>query len=1777
MVKKKSTSTLPEGPKSASTAHCLIEASPELTGGAGFTFEDAVVSVYIVALLTESTAPGLPNRQVRQVSVQRGALGHPLDDLIVEARGADAVPMRISLQVKRSLVISQAVSNADFRDSILRAYVTVTGSQFNLDADRAGVVTGEISDASKRSFESLCEWARSESTPRGFVEKLRAKGVAGQKKDYFDDVRGILSSIVDEQFLDEATWSLLSHFVLMRFEMLHEGSVLEAMTVASLAKSLAPSDQSRADDLWRRLLSLVRVGQGHAASFDRRTLVGRLNGAVRLKAAPSMQGALASLGSEARLAAAEIGNTIDGFEIPREHLVQSVNDALVECRFVQISGLPGTGKSAVLRTMVQKSLEVGTTLFLKSDRLTGANWAQYAMSTGIGAGDLEELLVEFTGIGLSTVFVDGLDRVEVQHRGILLDVINTILNSPLLNRLRILATVRDTGIEPLRTWLPPRLFAAGVKTVEVAELDDQEANALAAQRPELAALLFGPFPVRSVVRRPFFASVLTKRYANETAVPRSEVELATAWWNGGGYGAEAGHAGLRRSALVELARYGAAALGRRIPSLSLDPQALAELAADGIIRDIRVGQTVRFVHDIYFEWAFLQLLVSEGMQWLGIIRQVGEPPSLGRVVELLSQAELKDGQDWRAHLSHLEAVRDVRSQWLRAWILGPFGLPDFDRHEAVYNEVMLDSGYERVAKLVLWYQAEKTKPNVLALDADRFPDIDLTQRLRFADAIALPSDVTQWRRLCSWLVTHIAHVSVATRPEILSVFEVWQNIAADVENPVSTHILGMVSTWLVDIETRFHAHDFPHDYGEWQTLGYGIAEELESRLRSVLTRAGRAYPAIAINYLASLQSREHVPREAVKEVINYSAVLGDGCPTELVDFILHVMIRPLPEEHKRRSQGTLYGYTPHSHDWESLSIDDQHAYFPCAPTRQPYESLFAAAPFEARRLVRELCNHATMAWGQLHKFDWQNRATPIPLTLAFPWGMQTFWGASQEFVWSRGVWGSHAVGSGLMALEDWAFREIESGSSIDEVLKSVLEGHTSVGALGVACAVALETQHRSDVTIALLTSQRLWTWDLARNVQEMGSHSSNLIGFSPHDRIHHEAVIRSNQRKCRKLELRWLASVCVVAGGNLAAKASSGIASFASDLPFDYEEERLDEGRTNSLRRTAEIWAEIGNLENYRASQSTDGSGIVIEMENPKAQGADIEQIKHRQITMEENFRLLNWAHDSFEKGAISARLDEATAILEAKRLDSSQLFEEVYSHVDTGHHRQSAVAGVAAVVTRFGQISSPDDLAWAANVSFRAWLTGEVHGDFFFRGSSLLHHPVLYACRCLIGLLRHEAFQQPALEKLIHLTAHPYDRIVTEALTGLVSAWPHEPDIAWAALRLANALALTEHYPYDMDPVEREMRERVRIETVVEASLEQCASRSTDAAPMAQLPPAWIKSDNGARAVRGKRGRDLLIEWMRPEQDLHADFLIKFLPGIPVGSAMQDPLRREMFLSWCDDLVVWTVERLCPTWSRGKPDAFESDALELYEWRRQLYRFIARVTLHLDPLEGVGRFFAPAAAADDDTFASLAHSFVWCLATDLMDASIFPERTLAVLQAAVPRLLAHRSWMHLARHGVSTRENDLVEMVRTLFFVSVDGAMGARRFANREWTDVELIFPLIEPFLKAHGRIPTVTTAFLTLCERAIDSYPVERFVQHLHMVLPDSDGLPAGWRGTTILARLSGLIQQFSQKTQPLPLATARALLVALDTLVDRGDRRAAAIQTSEVFKDIRIGLAA
>ena len=119
------------------------------------------------------------------------------------------------------------------------------------------------------------------------------------------------------------------------------------------------------------------------------------------------------------------------------------------------------------------------------------------------------MLTEIGASGTPVLFIDAIDRVDKERQGIILDLIRTIKESTLLDQWHFVFSLRDSGIEVLRNWLGEYLDDLLVETVNVSQLDDDEAEELAELKPHLRPLLFGTSEVESIVRRPFFASKLS--------------------------------------------------------------------------------------------------------------------------------------------------------------------------------------------------------------------------------------------------------------------------------------------------------------------------------------------------------------------------------------------------------------------------------------------------------------------------------------------------------------------------------------------------------------------------------------------------------------------------------------------------------------------------------------------------------------------------------------------------------------------------------------------------------------------------------------------------------------------------------------------------------------------------------------------------------------------------------------------------------------------------------------------------------------------------------------------------------------------------------------------------------------------------------------------------------------------------------------------------------------------------------------------------------------------
>ena len=1463
--------------------------SSELTGGAGFTYEDAVAAKYLAAMIGGTTAPALDARIVQRVAQQQADFGEPLDDVIVDAASlADGTVMRLSLQVKRSLTISAAATNSDFREVIQRSWQTLQKLDFRDQVDRVGAALGSVTEETFRAFATVCDWARASDTTPYFMQRFAHGGNASTTHHAVTEAVRSVARDAGTPLSDDELHRLLAHFVLIRFDFLHSGSTDEAEAVVSLQRSLATGLVARADELWDLLRQLARDGAGRSAVHTRASMARTLAG-WRFTGAPAFAGDLQILRDNTRNWLDQQADDIGGRHLTRQALRDQLGAQMAAHRLTLIKGLPGTGKTVLLRDLVQELAADGTTLFLTANRLSGRSWSEHARAMGLVTTSIEPLLVEVVATGHSTMLIDGLDRIAPEQRAIVTDLLGQLLTNPALSDWRVVATARDTGIEPLRNWVPPALLASGgVGYVDVENLTDEEARLLADSLPALQPLLTGGNErARTLARRPFFAAVLARGFslaAYPTGfAPQSEIDLVEAWWTRGGYDAHAPQALARQRGLIELAQSSAPDLGRnvRIRDLSTATRdALPALEEDGLVQQVRTGHTAQFSHDIFFEWSFLHLLLDQGDDWIATLTAAGEPPALARVVELLSQATYALPDQWSRELHALEQAQ-LRPQWLRAWLVAPVFNPSFAEHTDMFAASLAANGHRLFGKLLVWIQAEKTTPNPMVLSGVLGGDLDAAARISIADSLGWPSDFAAWRRLLTWAIEQIQSIPDTHIRDLVTLFETWQVAAADYPNAVSQRIVAQCATWMHAIEDehldRRFRYDRPANDG---TPRLRVPTQLETELRALVLRAARAYPDVVSAYLTKVETIERWSDSAFRELMTYAPVLAQTHSALLARVARRWFMEELPndtsarwrreahEEGRRRreaaaippenrsrfdelalSNTSFMHHSFSSHDWDRLSIGGDHqGFFPASPLREPFHSLLISDPATALALIRDVANHATTAWRQLHRHC-HGSATPLPLILVFPWGQQEFWGDDRHYFWFRGHGGPQVVECALMTLERWAIAQLDTGRPLDELLQQLLEGHTSIGILGIAVHLALRAKQVSPTTLALLHSLRLWRIELQRIVQEQQLQSAGLIGFKKGgaDAVHRQAVADGNQMTSRRLELRDLVPFFVL-GGDAALRDAcrAALDDFPNRLEFAYEEEVQNSEHIAKLRRTAELWSELGHAENYTTKPIPGRNDVVqVSMSSPRHEAPEVQAALQRHTQVARESQLWLWVDKCFtsRNWVPGFSLDEA--VERARELAEQAAAGQSTSLMPGSGLTDGAIAGTAAGVICFADASEHNAWAEATIESFR--VAQDEMSDDTFTGSVNPWHPKIFVAHALAARIMSAREHPTDREALYRLIAHPLEAVSFVALTGVAGCWERDARFAWCGLNLGLRLAqlVSRRDMYRLDADARRQVESDRRAATLAAALDEYGAQG--ALPAWVRPrPSWVAGGAG-------------------------------------------------------------------------------------------------------------------------------------------------------------------------------------------------------------------------------------------------------------------------------------------------------------------------------------------
>jgi len=1791
--------------------------SPELSGGEGFTFEGYAAAYYLAALLAEAYAPGIDDRIVARVSVQQRDFGEPLDDIVIDFEDTENNPARLSLQVKRSLTISSAKTNTDFRDIIRDSWATLKKPDFRVNTDRYGAAVGTINPVKDRALKTLCDWARESLTTEHFDARFAPDGNASLNiKSVRNDVVALLEEVAKgKPCTSEEVHQFLAHFVLIQFDFLREGATKPTDAINRIRDCLAPADSAKAPLVWSRAVELSRASSGKSGQFDRTRLVRSISSAARLRGAPSFRLDLDKLTELTKSYVSLIPDDIGGTRLDRISLLDNLFTKLSTARLVQIRGLPGSGKSVVVRRAVQLGLERGPVLFLKAEQLEGTTWNSYATSQGLSGAPLKQFLVEVGAAGTPILFIDAIDRIEKEHQPVILDVIRTIVESTLLDNWRIVVSLRDTGIEVLRNWLGEFLDVLKVETLLVDQLNDKDAETLAKAKPHLRPLLFGSVQVQAIIRRPFFAKVLDQSYVADhstpTFVPRSEVDLIENWWQRGGYNDTGQSALERQRALLELARIRARQLSQPIRLSELTSVThIDNLRSDGILQNVREGISVRFAHDIFFEWAFFNVLADCGTHWMDEIKACGEPPGVARVVELASQWEYAKGRDWHAFLVQTE-VSGLRSQWLRAWLVGPLGIENFEVDENQFETAVFADDFRLFRKALVWYQAEKTTPNENIL-VDKLPP---EQRQRFADLLGWPSDFAAWRRLIVFTLRRILDIPQRLYPEIVTIFEVWQNALADLSNPTSRSILQQCANWLAatDAISTTHGPDDKSAYwGKVPSFG-----DFRKSLCQILLRSSRVEPTFAADYLQRVAKSKRIRDDEFHDIIAYSPILAQSLPLSLIELSLAFLKRELPEEQlarekqefhdtaewrksilakpegerTRQEQMALSGPTLlrpigdfNYHDWERLSIRDDHrSFWPASPLREPFYSLYQSSPDEALQLHRELCNHAITAWRQLHRYSRNRGGTPIPLEIAFPWGTQKFWGTDREYLWFRSTWAPNAIGCGFMALEEWCFAELSRGCSVDKLIQKIVERNECIAVLGIASMITLHTETVSEATLPLVTSQRLLTADYNRMVQDVYSPSTNLVGFKPRtDKPHIEAIQAANARPVRKTQLSWMVPRFILWDGPMRDRAHETILNFKDDLPYQYEEYHNNPRVREDLTSQALEYAELADPKNYKAYRTKDESDQVeIVHVSPSATAPEnVAKAEEAAIRLRQ-MGLWMWASKSFEEKKLSDTHSVENAIALAREADDTSLFE--HSDDETTEEllgmRRGAVAATAAIALTFRKGRSLEDLKWARKVLRRAIRLSDKPHLMSSPGSVIPWHHAIYVARGLAADLREDAAPHGAARDLLGLIAHPLEVVSLAALEEACNLWSKDPKLSWAALILAFSLCHVPPHPRDQA---RQHAEALHSSSEAQAAVDVALAFYEDASgwtPLPLPPPAWVKVD----PERGQRGFqsyedydegdaiDAAELWGESDVFWHSKQAAEILQRIPFDEILNSSATSSL-LDFLERVLDWTIQKNAPPWV--KPGRRDRSAAHIFEWTRELGSRLGHVAGLIPFADFRARFLDPILGLEGENCWALLSPFAnTYICTYVYDSPIIPTDAFAMLDLCLGRLLQDPAFNRDAYRSGKFSGFDQPELVRTLMFVSIEHAGLATRYVNGDWSEINRILPLIDRFVRSGGWAASVMDPFLTLCERARKNYPAEAFADQMLAIISDGPENLRGWHGTILPARIAGLVQHFAHRDSPMKLTIAQKFLQILDMLVDMGDRRSAALQLSEAFREIRL----
>lgn len=974
------------------------------TGPAGEEFEVKVGASYLLSMLADAPARGMPGTTIEKISFQQGDDGYPMDDVVVATKNADGETGTLEIQAKRSITF--APKDSVFKKVMSQVAASVKDETFwNRDAQLA-VATPQTSRQISGPYQEVLSWARQLDSESAFFERLKRKGTAS------DDMRSFVSTFREHlstfglAYADFDVWRLLRRFQILFFDFSKEGGAEQYWSIERAKGVLAENESERAGSLWSSIITIGLSKDAAGGSCSRMQLVDELRKiGFEFEVRRGARIALRNLADASRSAMDDISTSIGSVSLSRHSRLEAVHDALSKGRYLEIQGVSGVGKSSILKQYIMQLTDGHSILFLSPYRTVPGGWQALRHQLEFN-GTAKDFLSELSASGAPFICIDNLDFFSEPEKTTVRDIIRAARDVP---SIQVIATCRLRHEYSDPNWLPSDALddLGHAPAVLVDQLNEQEVQELSAMGTKLAALLSENHPAKDVARNLFRLSRLALLTSSESRL-RTEVDLAKLWWETGD-GSDDSHRRDRQRILTSMAKHYLSS-SKPFDSVNFSTQAIQQLVESETLLD-NGGDRISFKHDVLKEWALACLFDTSPGEVEAIDFAAPGSPNLMRSYELYTQMELESGDKagWLERIG-TTAKNDVHNSWHRASLLAIV-------HSEMSDQLLTDLSSELLANeaqlarqlLVLAIASESTALKEMFRDhTDVLPGIP--------EGIIAPKNVT-WMKLVVWLL-RLDKIPIALIPAAADLMRHWL-IGLVGWAPFAKNILTQFYDWLIEIETAKYPQSFSDRQDPFEgQLRSNEVDNLEGNLRLYFCLFADKAPDLAAKYLSELQDR-HVPDHVVTAILQNNGSLAKASPEELSALTKSALI--VDKSYRKRHRDDLD---------RGLSYIDSK-FIPESPMQGPFYALLKHHPKIGLQLINELVNHVIEF--QMEKWEHEEDIIVIP----FDDGDRSF-RYTNSFHWSRHSQ-LYSVTSALMALEAWGHKRIEGGDEPSQVIEDILE------------------------------------------------------------------------------------------------------------------------------------------------------------------------------------------------------------------------------------------------------------------------------------------------------------------------------------------------------------------------------------------------------------------------------------------------------------------------------------------------------------------------------------------------------------------------------------------------------------------------------------------------------------------------------------------------------------------------------------------------------------------